>query len=103
MRKIYGEKRNILLNSVDNMFGDSVQPWGDASGLHIALQFQGMEFGEQFICKCREAGIRIFSVTQYCPKKDEHRDKLLLGYGHLNPLQIQEGIKALHEVITGSK
>jgi len=27
----------------------------DASGLHIALYFPGMEFGEQFTSKCKEA------------------------------------------------
>lgn len=99
MRKVYGEKRKILLNSIEDMLGSSVQPWGDASGLHMALQFPGMEFGEEFISKCRETGIRISSVTPYCPMKDSHKDKLLLGYGHLSHEQIQEGIKALHEVI----
>lgn len=99
MRKIYGEKREILLSSIEDMFGSSVQPWGDASGLHIALRFAGMEFNEEFIDKCREAGIGISSVTRYCPLKDNHKDKLLLGYGHLSHEQIRNGIKALHEVI----
>lgn len=99
MRKVYGEKREILLHSIEDMFGSSVRPWGDASGLHIALQFEDMEFGEEFISKCREVGMRISLVAQYCSMKDSHKDKLLLGYGHLSHEQIQEGIKALHEVI----
>jgi GntR family transcriptional regulator/MocR family aminotransferase len=103
MRKVYGEKRNVLLNTIDNKFGESVQPWGDASGLHIALQFSGMDFGENFERECREAGIRISSITRYCPLKDSHKDKLLLGYGHLNNTQIHEGICQLYEVITKMK
>lgn len=99
MRKIYGEKREILLRSIEDRFGGAVEPWGDASGLHIALQFPGMEFGEQFIDKCKKTGIRISTVTRYCPTKDTHKDKLLLGYGHLSHEQIQEGIKALHEAV----
>ena len=101
MCKVYGEKRNALLNAIDTTFSGSVQPWGDASGLHIALQFSGMEFGEQFTKKCIEAGIRISSVSRYCPMNDNHKDKLLLGYGHLSHEQIDKGIKALHEVIVG--
>jgi len=31
--------------------------------------------------------------------KDSHKDKLLLGYGHLS--YVQKGIKTLHEVIAG--
>ncbi|MDF2486864.1 MAG: GntR family transcriptional regulator [Herbinix sp.] len=103
MRKVYGEKRVFLLNTIDNMFGGSVQPWGDTSGPHIALQFSGMDFGENFERKCREAGIRISSITRYCPMKDSHNDKLLLGYGHLSDAQIHEGIRQLHEVITKKK
>jgi GntR family transcriptional regulator/MocR family aminotransferase len=99
MRRLYSEKRNALLRSVTDNFGKLVQPWGDASGLHVALQFSGMEFGEPFIQKCRNAGIRIASVAQYCTMQDCHNDKLLVGYGHLNHAQIQEGIRALHQLI----
>jgi len=102
MNKVYGEKREILLRSIEDMFGSSVQPWGDASGLHIAIQFEGMEFGEEFIRKYRENGIRISSVSGYCPMKDSHKDKLLLGYGHLSHEKIIEGIKALHEIISNT-
>lgn len=100
MRRIYGQKRNVLLNSIAHAFGNSVQPWGDASGLHLALQFPGMEFGEKFMLDCRKAGIRINPVKQYCSVQDNHNDKLLVGYGHLNHTQIEEGIKALHRLIT---
>lgn len=103
MRRVYGEKRDTLLSSVEQIFGGLVQPWGDASGLHVALQFPEMEFGEQFIQECRNTGIRISSVTQYCPMKDSHKDKLLVGYGHLSHAQIAEGIEALHGFISGIK
>lgn len=99
MRRIYGEKRHVLLNSIEHTFGSSVLPWGDASGLHVTLQFPGMEFGEQLMQNCRQAGIKICSVTQYCPMQNSHKDKLLVGYGHLSHTQIQEGIKALHKSI----
>ncbi len=100
MRKLYADKRCTLLNAVHTLFGSLAQPWGDASGLHLALQFLGMDFGEAFIQKCKDAHIRIASVTQYCPQRDNHRDKLLLGYGHLSHEQIQEGMKALHKIMT---
>lgn len=43
MRHVYDEKRNALLECVEMTFGDSVYHWGDASGLHVALQFPGLE------------------------------------------------------------
>lgn len=99
MRHVYDEKRNALLKSLKMTFGDSVSPWGDASGLHVALQFPGFEFGGKFILNCKNAGIRVSPLAQYCVSQSNHKDKLLLGYGHLNSRQIQDGIKALHQVI----
>lgn len=99
MRRIYGEKRTVLLRCVADAFGDFVQPWGDASGLHVALQFSQMAFGEPFLQECRNAGLRIASVAQYCAIGNDHKDKLLLGYGHLSHTQIQEGIEALHDIL----
>lgn len=99
MRHVYGQKRNLLLKSLALMFGDSVCPWGDASGLHVALQFPGLEFGGKFTSRCKSAGIRVAVLGKYCISQNDHKDKLLLGYGHLSPAQIQEGIKALHQLI----
>lgn len=99
MRHIYGEKREALLKSLEMTFGDSAYPWGDASGLHVALQFPGFEFGSKFALRCKSAGIRVSPLAQYCVSRNDQKDKLLLGYGHLNSTQIQEGIKALRQVI----
>lgn len=99
MRRVYNNKRNDLLKSLEMTFGNSVYPWGDASGLHIALQFPGFEFEGNFTLNCKRAGIRISPLTQYCVSVNDHRDKLLFGYGHLTSIQIQEGIKALHQII----
>ncbi|MPM48708.1 HTH-type transcriptional regulatory protein GabR [bioreactor metagenome] len=100
MRRAYGEKRGLLLAALQTKFGTEALPWGDASGLHLALQFPGACFGPKFTAACRTAGVRVATVAQYCPAPTEHRDKLLLGYGHLTPDQITNGVAALHRVIT---
>lgn len=99
MRRVYGEKRQVLLNAIKSNFGNSVRPWGDASGLHVALQIPGMEFGEAFVQDSLEAGIRVYPLAHYCHGENFHNDKLLLGYGHLSFKQIQEGVQALHQFI----
>lgn len=101
MRRVYGEKRNTLLKSLETTFGNSVCPWGDASGLHVALQFSGFEFGGKFTLSCKNAGIRVSPLAQYCVSRNDHKDMLLVGYGHLSSEQIQEGIKALYQLIMG--
>ncbi len=100
MRRIYGERRSALLEAVRAEFGSNCIPRGDASGLHAALQFPGMRFDARFISRCEHAGIRISAVSQYCDSEIEHRDTLLIGYGHLRPEQIAGGIKAFASVVS---
>lgn len=95
MKKLYGHKREILLKAISQGFGGTAQPWGDSAGLHLALQFPGESFKEEFIRDSRLAGIRINPLSVYCPGQGDHKDKLLLGYGHLNPREIHDGIEAL--------
>ncbi len=95
MRKIYGNRRQILLESLGDAFGDTWRPWGDAAGLHIAVQFDGLRFDESVETICREQGVRISSVARYCIEKGCHEDKLLLGYGHLNHTEIVNGVRLL--------
>lgn len=100
MRRIYGEKRDVLLRCVKELFSETANIWGDESGLHVALQVPGAKFGTQFERDSQAAGIRVVPVTQYCPEESEHEDKLLLGYGHLSHEQIQNNVRALHKLIS---
>jgi GntR family transcriptional regulator / MocR family aminotransferase len=99
MRRLYAEKRIALLNALRETFGNAAVPWGDASGLHVALQFPGKSFDSRFIGRCEQAGIRISTVSQYCSADNGHADKLLIGYGCASAARIQEGIKALQPLI----
>lgn len=99
MSKVYGEKRSSLIATLDDAFGSRVQVRGDASGLHVALRFPGMQFGPAFELACREAGLRLRPVSRYCVETSSHGDTLLAGYGHLGVDEIKEGIRVLKEVI----
>lgn len=102
MRKIYGGRRQVLLRSLETVFGKVWRSWGDAAGLHIALEFPGQRFDEDFVEKSRQRGIRISSVDHHSICKGKHLDKLLLGYGHLEPDEIHKGILLLHDFMLGS-
>lgn len=96
MRKVYGERRLALLEALKVTFGDTWQSWGDAAGLHLAIEFENLVFDEKFISFCREKGLRVTSVEYHSICKGAHGNKLLLGYGHLSPQRIREGIEFLH-------
>ena len=99
MSKVYGEKRTALITALDEAFGGRVQVQGDASGLHVALRFPGMQFGPAFEKACREASLRVRPVSRFCVETTSHGDTLLAGYGHLKVEEIVEGVRVLKEVI----
>jgi len=96
MRRLYGERRKVLLQALENTFGKVWRACGDASGLHLAVEFPDMCFDDEFVNKCKNNGIRITTVEKHCIRKGRHLDKLLLGYGHLEPEEIIKGISVLY-------
>ncbi len=98
MRKLYGQRRQVVLEEVENFFGQAVvKIWGDISGLHLALQFADGHFDRHFIREAGERGIRISTIDKYSLTASQHADKLLLGYGHLEPDEIRKGISLLYD------
>lgn len=95
MRKLYGQRRETLLRALEDAFGGGFKPLGDTAGLHTALQFPGMRFDEAFIERAGASGIFVTSMEQYALQKGEHTDKLILGYGHMEPEEIQKSTELL--------
>lgn len=92
MRKIYGQRREFFLKTLEEYFGKGWHSWGDQTGLHLVLQFPGLIFDREFIKKIRNYGIRLAGVEYHSICKGKHQDKLLMGYGHLEPNEIRKGI-----------
>lgn len=99
MRKIYGQRRQVLLESLDEVFGSGWIAFGDAAGLHVAIDFPGMKFDEAFQNKCLQNGLYITPVENHCIEKGRHQSKLLIGYGHLEPNVIKNGVVILSNII----
>ncbi len=99
MRKLYGERRQALLTALKACFGDTWRSWGDAAGLHLAVAFPGMSFDDAFAKKAMDSKIRITPVEYHTIRKGQHADKLLFGYGHLEPEEIARGVGLLHDFL----
>lgn len=95
MRRIYGERRKVLLDALTEAFGSSWQPWGDAAGLHIALSFADKHFDMDYEKNAADYGICVTSVDYHSINKGRHFDKLLIGYGHLEPEEIRSNVRLL--------
>ncbi len=99
MRKLYGQRRKILLDTLEEVWGRKWLPWGDSAGLHLAVEFPGMSFDIEFARQAKKAGILVTPVEYHSLNKGLHQDKLLLGYGHLETHEIRQGIRLLYDFI----
>lgn len=97
MRKVYGERRRVLLESLQDEFGSEWTAFGDTAGLHLAIDFPERYFDEAFRKSCLRNGIYITPLEYHCIQKGRHQSKLLIGYGHLEPEEVRSGIKLLHD------
>ncbi len=99
MRKIYGQHRQVLLESLEEAFGSEWIAYGDSDGLHVAIDFSGMLYDEAFKKSCLQNGLYITPVESHCIEKGRHQSKLLIGYGHLEPDVIRNGVILLSDII----
>jgi GntR family transcriptional regulator/MocR family aminotransferase len=99
MRRIYGERRKVLLESFRRTFGQSWQVYGDNSGLHLTVDFPELTFGDDFRKNALDHGINISTVEYHSIVKGLHKTKLLIGYGHLEPEEIRHGVEVLGNYI----
>lgn len=99
MRKIYGQRRKVLLESLKKTFGNNWHAYGDCAGLHVAIDFPGMQFDDTFLPICLQRGLSITLVENHCIQKGRHLGKLLMGYGHLETDRIQKGVTLLYDCI----
>ncbi|MEN6350806.1 MAG: PLP-dependent aminotransferase family protein [Syntrophomonas sp.] len=98
MRKLYGKRRETLFTCLEKHFGRTWRAWGDAAGLHMAVQFPGMRFDRDFTNYAGQHGIFITPVEYHSINKGLHLDKILLGYGHLDEKEIDAGVLLLKKL-----
>lgn len=103
MRRIYGERRRVLLESLKETFGSEWRAYGDAAGLHLTIEIPGIRFDDAFRKNCLQSGIYITPLEYHCIQKGRHLNKLLIGYGHLEPEEIQKGMALLHDFIKAAQ
>lgn len=95
MKKLYQTKQNLLLQAIEQYMGKRVEVIGERSGLHILVKVDGRKETE-LIEKALAFGVKVYSLSKFYHHKCNHSDsKLLLGFGHLNEKQIEEGIRLL--------
>lgn len=92
MKKIYRKRRNYLLSLLAEHFPDQVRVYGSPAGMHIVAEFDGVIFSPELVCRIKDAGVHIIPVENHSIAKGNHQNQIILGYAHLDPAKLEEGI-----------
>lgn len=93
MKKLYSRKRSLLLNELARHFPHEFRILGQATGLHIIVQFQNLIFTEETEKILQDKGVRIYRTEAfYLNKSLFHNNEIIMGYSHLSAEEIVKGI-----------
>ena len=95
MKRIYQGKRKCLIEALGRAFEHRVRITGEDAGLHLLVEFLDRDFQREDFPRLAKRGVKVDWVEDYACRKGLHRNQLVLGYGGLEPDQIEEGVLRL--------
>ena len=93
-------RRVALLEALDRELAGRVRVQGENAGIHLVAWLReplSVPFDDA-LARAREAGVGVQSVAPYY-LGDPPGNGLLLGFSHLNPAQIAEGVRRLAQAL----
>lgn len=92
MNKEYKNRRDCLLELLNQYFGDQVRIHGGAAGMHVVAEFEGVVFTGERVRRLLEAGVYIVPVENHSLTKGGHENQIILGYAGLTRDAMARGL-----------
>lgn len=96
-RKVYDQRRRVLLDALATAFGGAAQWQGAQGGIHVFLTLPGVRT-RGFVAAAAAAGV---ACTPVAPSPGRSGLHLALGYGGIEAADIADGIGALARAVSG--
>jgi GntR family transcriptional regulator / MocR family aminotransferase len=94
MRSHYDRRRQVLVQALQQNFGDQVTILGEKAGIHIMVRFSLNLSGAEIMARSLQAGVGMVPASP-CYLVDSGEHEFILGYGELEEAAIVEGIQRL--------
>lgn len=99
MKRVYRKRRDTLIALLQAYFPNQISVLGEAAGMHVVARFLGVEFSPALMERIRKAGVNIIPVEDHAIVKGSHRGEAILGYAHLSPEEMEQGLNRLKTVL----
>jgi GntR family transcriptional regulator/MocR family aminotransferase len=94
MRKIYGERREILREALERFGGGRFRVVGIGAGLHFAAYLEGSLRASTLADRAAKAGFALDPMQRFSVG-DRRSDGLVFGYGAIDAGRIAEAVQNL--------
>lgn len=101
MRPIYNDRRELLLQTLQQNFGRWLVPLPSSAGLHVTALAKGTFDAHTISTRALEKGIRIASLRPFHASKPA-RQGLIFGYGAIDVARIPEALGLLQSLASHS-
>ena len=98
LRALYGERRQLLLESLSRYLGERVVVRGDNAGVFVLARFVSKLTDKEITTRAAAAGVGLMSTKDFYLGQAQGNE-FILGYGNLTERQIQEGVRRLAKVL----
>ncbi|WP_018754415.1 PLP-dependent aminotransferase family protein [Paenibacillus terrigena] len=99
MRKRYGQKHDLLIQSIQEVFGERAIMIGKDAGFHILLRIDHPLTEHELVLSAREAGVRVASAAHTWIESSSYSYReFFIGFAGIELERIEPGIKRLYDV-----
>jgi GntR family transcriptional regulator/MocR family aminotransferase len=89
-RRLYGRRREVLVEALARHFGDSAKVRGDAAGMHLLVQFED----DGIVERATARKVMLMSASSYYLTKPPNGE-FIFGFSSIGERTIREGVQRL--------
>jgi GntR family transcriptional regulator / MocR family aminotransferase len=101
MRQLYGERRAVLVESLREQFGDSIELHGAVAGMHLAISFPHGVEDREIVERAAQERLWLLALTPTY-LGEPARQGFILGFGSTPVEQIPRAVARLKALVSGT-
>lgn len=98
MRALYGQRRQILSQALEQYLGQQVTILGENAGMHLMIRLHTHLSDEEIVNKAARLGVELVSAQSYY-LETASRGEFVMGYAGLGEEKITKGVYKLGQIL----
>lgn len=97
MRALYKSRHDVLLEELGSL-SDICKVSGENAGVHLLLHFTNGMSEAEAVSRAKEAGVKVYGLSDYCIGHEPEEATVLLGYANMEEEKIRSAVERLRDV-----